>query len=82
MVNAGTIGVVGLIPPHFARLLFRSHDHRIIAPGAAVLGGTLLALADLAARTVAAPRQLPVGAVLAVAGTPLFLLLLRQGHAR
>ena len=82
VVSAGTIGFVGLITPHFARLLFRTHDHRIIAPAAAVLGGTLLALADLVARTVAAPRQLPVGAIMAVAGTPLFLLLLRQARAR
>ena len=82
VVSAGTIGFVGLITPHFARLLFRTHDHRIIAPAAALLGGTLLALADLVARTVAAPRQLPVGAIMAVAGTPLFLLLLRQARAR
>ena len=82
VVSAGTIGFVGLITPHFARLLFRTHDHRIIAPASALLGGTLLALADLVARTVAAPRQLPVGAIMAVAGTPLFLLLLRQARAR
>ncbi len=82
VVSAGTIGFVGLITPHFARLLFRTHDHRIVAPAAALLGGTLLALADLVARTVAAPRQLPVGAIMAVAGTPLFLLLLRQARAR
>jgi len=82
VVSAGTIGFVGLITPHFARLLFRTHDHRIIAPAAAVLGATLLALADLVARTVAAPRQLPVGAIMAVAGTPLFLVLLRQARAR
>lgn len=82
VVSAGTIGFVGLITPHFARLLFRTHDHRIVAPAAALLGGTLLALADLVARTVAAPRQLPVGAIMAVAGTPFFLLLLRQARAR
>ena len=83
VVSAGTIGFVGLITPHFARLLFRTHDHRIVAPAAAaLLGGTLLALADLIARTVAAPRQLPVGAIMAVAGTPLFLLLLRQARGR
>ena len=82
VVSAGTIGFVGLITPHFARLLFRTHNHRVIAPAAALLGGTLLALADLVARTVAAPRQLPVGAIMAVAGTPLFLLLLRQARTR
>lgn len=82
VVSAGTIGFVGLITPHLARLLFRTHNHRVVAPAAAVLGGTLLALADLVARTVAAPRQLPVGAIMAVAGTPLFLLLLRQARTR
>ena len=82
VVSAGTIGFIGLITPHFARLLFRTHNHRVIAPAAALLGGTLLALADLVARTVAAPRQLPVGAIMAVVGTPLFLLLLRQARVR
>jgi iron complex transport system permease protein len=82
VVSAGTIGFVGLITPHFARLMFRTHDHRIVAPAAALLGGTLLAAADLLARTVVAPRQLPVGAIMAVAGTPLFLVLLRQARAR
>lgn len=82
VVSAGAIGFVGLITPHLARLLFRTHDHRVVAPAAALLGGTLLALADLVARTIAAPRQLPVGAIMAVAGTPLFLLLLRQARAR
>ncbi|HTY50381.1 MAG TPA: iron ABC transporter permease [Steroidobacteraceae bacterium] len=77
VVNAGTIGFVGLITPHSARLLFRTANHRIVAPAAALLGGTVLAAADLLARTLAGPRQLPVGAILAIAGTPLFLLLLR-----
>ena len=77
VVGAGTIGFVGLVTPHCARLLFRTSNHRVIAPASALLGGTLLAAADLLARTVAAPRQLPVGAVMAVFGAPFFLLLLK-----
>lgn len=78
VISAGTIGFVGLITPHAVRLLFRTSDHRIVAPAAAVLGGTLLAAADLVARTIASPRQLPVGAVMALVGAPLFIALLRQ----
>jgi iron complex transport system permease protein len=82
VVSAGTVGFVGLITPHAVRLLFRTSDHRIVAPAAAVLGGTLLAAADLVARTVASPRQLPVGAIMALVGAPLFIALLRQRNAR
>jgi iron complex transport system permease protein len=78
VVSAGTVGFVGLITPHAVRLMFRTSDHRIVAPAAAVLGGTLLAAADLVARTVAAPRQLPVGAIMALVGAPLFIALLRH----
>ncbi len=78
VVSAGTVGFVGLITPHAARLLFRTSDHRIVAPAAAVLGGTLLAAADLVARTIAAPRQLPVGAIMALVGAPMFIALLRH----
>jgi iron complex transport system permease protein len=78
VVSAGTVGFVGLITPHVVRLLFRTSDHRIVAPAAAVLGGTLLAAADVVARTIAAPRQLPVGAIMALVGAPLFIALLRH----
>ena len=61
VVSVGTVGFVGLITPHAVRLAFRTSDHRIVAPAAALAGGTLLAAADLVARTIAAPRQLPVG---------------------
>jgi iron complex transport system permease protein len=78
VVSAGTVGFVGLITPHAVRLTFRTSDHRIVAPAAALAGGTLLAAADLAARTVAAPRQLPVGAIMALVGAPVFVALLRR----
>jgi iron complex transport system permease protein len=77
VVSAGTVGFVGLITPHAVRLTFRTSDHRIVAPASALLGGTLLAAADLVARTIASPRQLPVGAIMALVGTPLFIALLR-----
>src|SRR5579872_4670113 len=77
VVSAGTVGFVGLITPHAVRLAFRTSDHRIVAPASALLGGALLAAADLVARTIASPRQLPVGAVMALVGAPLFIMLLR-----
>jgi iron complex transport system permease protein len=77
VVSAGTVGFVGLITPHAVRLAFRTSDHRIVAPAAALSGGMLLALADLVARTIASPRQLPVGAIMALVGAPLFVAILR-----
>jgi iron complex transport system permease protein len=78
VVSAGTVGFVGLITPHIVRLAFRTSDHRVVAPASALLGGTLLAGADVAARTVVAPTQLPVGAIMALVGAPLFIALLRR----
>lgn len=78
VVTAGTIGFVGLVTPHAVRLAFRTADHRVVAPAAALLGGSFVVAADFAARTIAAPRQLPVGALMALIGAPLFLVLLRS----
>jgi iron complex transport system permease protein len=75
---AGAIGFIGLISPHMLRLVAGS-DHRILVPGAALLGGSLLVLADTAARTIIAPMQLPVGVLTALFGVPLFLFLLNRG---
>lgn len=72
---AGTIGFVGLIVPHLIRLVF-GPDHRFLLPAAGILGGTLLVLADVAARNLAGAAELPVGALTALAGAPFFLLLL------
>ena len=72
---AGSIGFVGLVTPHLARLALGS-DNRVVLPAAALLGGMLLMAADLAARVLIAPRQLPVGALTALVGVPLFLLLM------
>jgi iron complex transport system permease protein len=77
VTTAGSIGFVGLVTPHLVRLALGS-SHRVVVPASALLGGTLLVLADLAARTVVAPRQLPVGALTALIGVPLFLVLMRR----
>mgnify|MGYP001131823973 CR=1 FL=1 len=74
---AGSIGFVGLVTPHIARLALGS-DNRVVLPAAALLGGALLMAADLAARVLIAPRQLPVGALTALVGVPLFLLLMAR----
>jgi iron complex transport system permease protein len=78
VTTAGTVGFVGLVVPHLVRLRTGS-DHRVVMPGAALAGGSLLVLADTLARTALAPRQLPVGAITALVGVPLFLALLRRG---
>ncbi|MDP6675765.1 MAG: iron ABC transporter permease [Gammaproteobacteria bacterium] len=75
VTTAGTVGFIGLVVPHLVRLISGS-DHRTLIPGAALAGGILLVIADLVARSIIAPRQLPVGAITAVIGVPLFLFLL------
>jgi iron complex transport system permease protein len=77
VTTAGSIGFVGLVTPHLVRLLVGS-SHRAVIPAAALAGGALLVIADLAARTVVAPRQLPVGALTALIGVPLFLWLMHR----
>ena len=74
---SGLIGFVGLIAPHAVRLLW-GHDHRTLLPMSLVIGAGVLILADLAARTVASPSELPVGVVTAFLGAPFFLYLLRR----
>ena len=73
----GAVGFVGLIVPHLVRLLL-GNDQRVLLPAAALAGGTLLTVADTAARTVVAPIQLPVGVLTALIGVPVFLFLLSR----
>ncbi len=74
---AGVIGFVGLVVPHGVRLVTGS-DHRSLLPLSFLAGGAFLALADVVARTVVAPSELPIGVVTAFVGVPLFLVLLRR----
>jgi len=77
----GIIGFVGLVVPHLLRLLV-GPDHRTVLPGSALLGASLLLLADLLARTIVAPAELPIGIVTTVIGAPFFLWLLLQDRRR
>jgi len=79
VTTVGVIGFIGLVIPHLIRILAGS-DHRIVLPASALAGGTLLVIADTLARTVLAPRQLPVGALTATIGVPLFLILMNRSR--
>ncbi|HEY5793035.1 MAG TPA: iron ABC transporter permease [Chthoniobacterales bacterium] len=76
----GVIGFVGLVVPHLVRLLAGA-DHRFLIPGSALLGASLLTAADIGARTLAAPAELPIGILTALIGAPLFLWLLLKQRA-
>jgi len=65
------------VTPHLVRLALGS-AHRVVVPASLLAGGILVTLADLVARTAMAPRQLPVGALTALVGVPLFLVLMRR----
>ncbi|WP_342426223.1 iron ABC transporter permease [Paenibacillus sp. FSL L8-0158] len=75
---AGPVGFIGLIIPHLARK-FVGLDHRWIIPYCAVFGGILLLVADIAARFVAFPKEIPVGVMTAIVGAPFFIYLARKG---
>jgi len=74
---SGAIGYLGLLVPHLGRMLV-GNDHRTLLPTAALGGAIVLVLSDTLARTVVAPAELPVGAVTALAGAPVFIYLLRR----
>lgn len=74
---AGAVGFVGFVAPHLMRLVF-GNDQRVLIPASALAGGTLVVLADTAARTAFAPLQLPVGVLTALIGVPVFLWLLAR----
>jgi len=69
---SGVVGFVGIVVPHLVRLL-AGPDHRVVLPGAALLGATLVLAADVVARMLLRPAELPLGVVLAIVGAPIFL---------
>jgi iron complex transport system permease protein len=79
VTTAGSIGFIGLIVPHLVRLTV-GNDQRLLLPASVLAGGSLLVLADTAARTVVAPIQLPVGVLTALIGVPVFLYLLGRSR--
>ncbi len=74
---SGSVGYVGLIVPHLVRMTVGS-DNRLVVPFSAVAGAIFVVLADTVARTAIAPRELPVGAITALIGAPLFIYLLKR----
>lgn len=78
----GVVGFVGLMVPHLARGFLRTADHRYVLPGSALLGAILTVAADTLARTVAAPLELPVGAVTSALGAPFLVWLVVRRHRR
>ena len=77
---SGVIGFVGLVAPHVVRRIW-GPDHRFLLAMSALVGAGFLILADLGARTLAVPAELPVGIVTAFAGAPFFIFLLARGRA-
>lgn len=78
VASGGSVGYVGLVVPHLVRLSLGS-DNRIAIPAAALSGALFVIVADTIARTIIAPRELPVGAITALIGAPLFIYLLKRG---
>ena len=78
---SGGIGFVGIVVPHLLRLAI-GPDHRALLPASALLGGTLLIFADMLARTLVAPAELPIGIITAAVGGPFFLWILMRNRAR
>jgi iron complex transport system permease protein len=78
---SGQILFIGLVVPHLVRMLV-GPGHRLLVPASALLGAAALVVADLVARTVAAPAELPLGVLTALIGAPWFLWMLRRTRAR
>ncbi|MDQ4120161.1 MAG: iron ABC transporter permease [Acidobacteriota bacterium] len=74
---SGSVGYVGLVVPHLVRLSSGA-DNRLVIPASALAGAIFVTFADTVARTAIAPRELPVGAITALLGAPLFIFLLRR----
>ncbi|WP_208511185.1 iron ABC transporter permease [Variovorax paradoxus] len=79
--TTGIIGFVGLIAPHWVRMV-AGPDHRVVLPASALLGAALVLVADTVARTAMAPAELPLGVLTAFIGVPMFLLMLRHFRGR
>ncbi|HEY3429288.1 MAG TPA: iron ABC transporter permease [Cyclobacteriaceae bacterium] len=78
---AGIIGFVGLVVPHLVRVLFHS-DNRLVLPASILGGAWLLIIADLIARTIVTPSELPIGVVTALIGSPFFIMLLLKANLK
>jgi iron complex transport system permease protein len=78
---SGIVGFVGIVVPHLVRLL-AGPDHRVVLPASALIGATLVLMADIVARMLLRPAELPLGVVMAIIGAPIFLhMVVRRGMA-
>lgn len=77
---SGSIGFVGLVVPHLARRILGAR-HAVVIPASALMGAILLLGADLVARTLLAPQEIPIGIITALVGAPFLLVLVRRFHA-
>lgn len=78
---SGTIGFVGLVIPHFVRIIW-GPDHRHLLPLSMMIGAGFLILTDLISRTIISPSQLPIGVITALIGAPVFALILIRKHSK
>jgi iron complex transport system permease protein len=78
---AGVVGFVGLIVPHLIRII-AGPDHRYVLPSSMLLGGSLLVISDLLARTIAEGREIPLGVITALIGSPFFIYLLLKDRQK
>ena len=78
---SGGIGFVGIVVPHLLRIVI-GPDHRYLLPASALFGGVLMLGADMLARTIVAPTELPIGIITALAGAPFFLWVLLRDRTR
>lgn len=77
---AGSIGFIGLVVPHLARRIVGG-AHRAVLPVSALIGAILLIWADILARTILAPQEMPIGIITALVGAPFLLILVRRMRA-
>ena len=77
---AGTIAFIGLLSPHLARMLF-GHNHKLLIPASALIGGLMLIIADTLARALQPPLELPAGVLTSLIGAPYFIFLLQRYKA-
>jgi iron complex transport system permease protein len=78
---SGLVGFVGLVAPHICRIILGPR-HRLLLPASALVGATFVVLADMLARSIAPPLEVPLGVVTALVGGPFFLALLYRAGAR
>lgn len=79
VAKVGIIGFVGLVVPHFSRLIF-GYDNRIVIPASILIGAIFMLLSDLISRVLLSPVEFPIGSITAIIGSPIFIFLLKHKH--